>query len=100
MKFPSEKQLKSIRAKLEKIEPSRLLPENASKSDRLKYELCEMFVIYLREQKMSQVALARKLKIDPARVNEIARYRIDLYTVDKLIDLAQALKIDFEVRVA
>ncbi len=100
MKFPSEKQLKSIRTKLEKVEPSRLLPKDASKSDRLKYELCEMFVIYLREHKMSQVALARKLKIDPARINEIVRYRIDLFTVDKLIDLAQALKIDFEVKVA
>jgi predicted XRE-type DNA-binding protein len=100
MKFPTEKQLKSIREKLEKVEPSRLLPKNASKADRLKYELCEMFVVYLREHKMTQVALAKKLKVDPARVNEIVRYRIDLYTIDKLIDLAQALKIDFEVKVA
>jgi predicted XRE-type DNA-binding protein len=100
MKFPSEKELKAIRKKLEKSEPSRLLPKNASKSDRLKYELCEMFVVYLREHRMTQVALAKVLKVDPARVNEIVRYRIDLFTVDKLIDLAQSLKIDFEVKVA
>ena len=100
MKFPTEKQLKSIREKLEKVEPSRLLPKNASKSDRLKYELCEKFVIYLREHNMTQVSLARKLKVDPARINEIVKYRIDLYTVDKLLDLAQALNLDFEVKVA
>ena len=51
MAFPSEKELKSIRAKLEKAEPSRTLPKNASKADRLKYELCEKFVSYLLKHK-------------------------------------------------
>jgi|GEM_PF-1656072 len=32
MGFPSEKQLKAVRAKLEKAEPSRLLPKHASKA--------------------------------------------------------------------
>lgn len=100
MKFPTERQLKSIRKKLEKVEPSRLLPKNASKSERLKYELCEKFVVYLREHNMTQVSLARKLKVDPSRINEIVKYRIDLYTVDKLLDLAQALNLGFEVKVA
>lgn len=47
MGFPSEKELKSIRKKLEKAEPSYMLPKNASKADQLKYKLCEKFVIYL-----------------------------------------------------
>ena len=100
MGFPSEKTLKSIRVKLSKAEPSRLLPKNASKADRVKYKLCEMFVIYLMEHKFSQVQLAKILKVDPSRVNEIVKYRIDLYTVDKLMDLAERLKLDFEVDVA
>lgn len=100
MGFPSEKELKTVRAKLEKAEPSRLLPKNASKADRLKYELCEKFVIYLTRHKISQAQLARKLKVDPARINEIVKYRIDLYTVDKLMDLAERLDLDFDVRVA
>ena len=49
---------------------------------------------------MTQAQLARKLKIDPSRVNEIIKYRIDLYTVDKLMELAEKLDIDFEVKVA
>ena len=100
MGFPSEKELKKIRAKLEKVEPSRLLPEHASKADRLKYQLCEKFVVYLIEHGISQAQLARKLKIDPSRINEIVKYRIDLYTVDKLMELAERLDLDFEVEVA
>lgn len=100
MGFPSEKELKSIRAKLSKVEPSRLLPKNASKADQLKYKLCEKFVIYLTEQKMSQVQLAKKIKVDPSRINEIVKYRIELFTVDKLMDLAEQLHLEFDVEVA
>lgn len=100
MGFPTAKELKSIRSKLEKAEPSRMLPKNASKADQIKYKLCEKFVIYLLEHKMTQAQLARKLKIDPSRINEIVKYRIDLYTVDKLMDLAERLSIEFEIEVA
>jgi predicted XRE-type DNA-binding protein len=100
MGFPSEKELKAIRKKLEKAEPSRLLPKKASKADQVKYKLCEKFVGYLLSHKMTQAQLARRLKIDPSRVNEIIKYRIDLYTVDKLMELAEKLDIDFEVKVA
>ena len=100
MGFPNEKELKAIRSKLAKVEPSRLLPKNASKADLLKYKICEKFVIYLRENQMSQVALARKLKVDPARINEIIKYRIDLYTVDKLLDLSERLHLELKVEVA
>lgn len=100
MGFPSEKELKTIRSKLAKAEPSRLLPKSASKADHVKYKLCEKFVIYLTEHKMSQVQLAKKLKVDPSRINEIVKYRIDLYTVDKLLDLAERLDLDFDIEVA
>ena len=100
MGFPSEKELKSVRSKLAKVEPSRLLPKNASNADRLKYKLCEKFVIYLTENDLSQVRLAKKLKVDPSRINEIVKYRIDLYTVDKLMELAEKLHLNFEVEVA
>ncbi len=100
MGFPSEKELKLIRKKLAKTEPSRLLPKNASKADVLKYKLCEKFVIYVTDNNISQVQLAKKLKVDPSRVNEIVKYRIDLYTIDKLMELAERLHLDFNVKVA
>ena len=100
MGFPTEKELRAVRSKLAKAEPSRLLPKDASKADQLKYKLCEKFVIYLIQHKISQVQLAKKLKVDPSRINEVVKYRIDLYTVDKLMDLAERLNLDFEVDVA
>jgi predicted XRE-type DNA-binding protein len=100
MGFPSEKELKKIRSQLSKKEPSRTLPKNASQADRIKYKLCEKFVIYLLETEVTQAELARKLKVDPSRINEIVKYRIDLYTIDKLIELAERLHLDFHVDVA
>ena len=100
MGFPNKSELKKMRTRLAKVEPSRTLPENASKADRMKYKLCEKFVIYLMENKMSQAQLARELRVDPARINEIVKYRIDLYTVDKLMELAERLDFEFEVLVA
>ena len=97
---PSGNEFYRIRGKLEKTGPSILAPENASKADRLKYKLCEKFVVYLTRQKLSQVQLARKLRVDPSRINEIVRYRIDLYTIDKLMDLAERLDLEFDVEVA
>lgn len=100
MGFPSEKELKAIRKKLESVEPSRMLPKDASKADQVKYKLCEKFVEYILEHKITQAQLAKKLKVDPSRINEIVKYRIDLYTVDKLMDLAERLHLDFDVDVA
>src|SRR5471030_694390 len=96
MGFPSEKDLKKMRTKLSSAEPSRTLPENASKADQVKYKLCEKFVKFLIKNKLSQAQLARKLDVDPSRINEIVKYRIDLYTVDKLMELAEKLHLDFE----
>ena len=100
MTFPSENELKKIRSQLAKVKPSRLLPKNATKADQVKFKLCEKFVIYLSEHKCTQVQLAKKLKVDPSRINEIVKYRIDLYTIDKLMELAEKLHLDFEVDVA
>lgn len=100
MNFPSEKELARIRKKTAKMEPSRPLPKNASKADIVKYKLCEKFVEHLLDQKTTQVQLAKKLKVDPSRINEIVKYRIDLFTVDKLMELAEKLKIEFDVKVA
>jgi predicted XRE-type DNA-binding protein len=100
MAFPYEKELKKIREKLEKIEPSRLLPRNASKADKLKFALCQKFVVYLLEHNISQAELARNLNMDTARLNEIVKYKIDLFTVDKLIEFAQRLDPNLEISVA
>lgn len=49
---------------------------------------------------MSQKQLADKLGIDPARLNEIVKYRIDLFTVDRLMGYLELLNPDLKVTVA
>lgn len=100
MGFPSEKKLKQIRSRLEKAEPSRTLSENATKVEKVKYKICEIFVEHLLEKKISQAELARRLNLDPARLNEIVKYRIDLFTIDKLLELAEQLDPAIDIRVA
>ncbi len=100
MAFPSEEELKKIRKKLEKAEPSHDLPENPTKSEVLKYELCRKFVRHLiRKNGLTQAELARQLEMDPARLNEIVRYRIDLFTIDKLFEFAQRLDPSIELKI-
>lgn len=99
MGMPDKKELDRVRKKLLKVEPTRVLPKNAPKSDRLKYELCKQFVKYLLKNKITQKDLARDLEIEPARLNEIVKYRIDLFTVDRLLDYAERLKPNLKVTV-
>lgn len=100
MAFPSKEKLKNIRKKLVQVEPSNLLPENATKADKLKYALCEKFVKYLQKNNITQIDLAKNLDMDKARLNEIVKYKINLFTVDKLIDFAQRLDPNLEIKVA
>jgi len=100
MGFPSEKKLKEMRSKIAKVEPSRGLPENASTVEQVKYKICEKFVRYLLDHDISQAELARKIKMDPARLNEIIKYRIDLFTIDKLLEFGEILDPKIKVDVA
>jgi predicted XRE-type DNA-binding protein len=100
MTFPNKKVLKKIRENLNHAEPSYLLPEDANQTDKLKYALCQKFVVYILKHKISQAELARQLNMDTARLNEIVKYKIDLFTVDKLIEFTQRLDPDLEINVA
>ena len=100
MRFPDEKKLKKMREALEKADPSRTLSENASTAEKVKYKICEKFVIHLLDCEMSQAELARELEMDPARLNEIIKYKVDLFTIDKLIEFAERLDKNFKVEVA
>ena len=100
MGFPSKEKIKKMRSQLEKAEPSRTLPKDATTADRVKYKICEKFAAYILDTGVSQAQLSRELKMDPARLNEIVKYRIDLFTIDKLIEFAERLDPKFRIEVA
>ncbi|MBT4760755.1 MAG: XRE family transcriptional regulator [Bdellovibrionaceae bacterium] len=97
MAFPSQKEVERIRKKLAKVEPTMPMPKNATKAEKLKYELCRQFVKYLVKTKLSQKELAEEIDIPPARLNEIVKYKIDLFTVDRLIDYAERLRPNLKI---
>ncbi len=100
MGYPSEKEILKVRKKLEKVEPTRVLPKNASQADQLKFELCRIFVRYLLEHEITQKELAEQIEVEPARLNEIVKYRIDLFTVDRLLAYIERLEPNIKVTVS
>ena len=100
MGFPSNEKIKKMKILLEKVEPSRTLPKNATTAEHVKYKICEKFAAYIIDNNVSQAELARQLRLDPARLNEIVKYRIDLFTIDKLVEFAERLDPKFKIEVA
>lgn len=91
MSYPPKQKIDQVKRRLKSVAGSDLLPEAASKVDQFKYELCKQFVIYLRESGLNQNQLAKRLKLDRARVNDIVKYKISRFTIDWLIDQASKL---------
>ena len=76
------------------------MPENPTAAQKLKYEICREFVIYANKHKdIRGKDLAKKLKIDPARMSEIVKYRIDLFTVDRLLGYLERLNPEIKIKV-
>jgi predicted XRE-type DNA-binding protein len=100
-KFPSEKELKEMRALLNKGPASRMLQPNASSVERLKFSLCEQFVVYLLEHKLTQRELAEKVGIDESLMSKIVHYNFDDFTIDRLVKYLSVLfpKADLEILV-
>lgn len=87
MKFPNEKDLSKIRKKLEKMEGSYVLSSNASPLEKLRYDICKQFVIYKRENSLTNRELSQILEIDESLTSKILKYRMDRFTTDKLVEL-------------
>ena len=98
-KFPSKSELTAVRKQLNRGMASELLPPNASPVERTKYKLCEKFVIYKREQGLSQKELAETLEIDEALVSKILHYHIKEFTTDRFIKYLAKLYPAIEVKV-
>ena len=99
-KFPSNQELERVRKKLNNSMASRPLPKNASKLDKVKFKLCEQFVIYKNENRITQRELARKLDINESLVSKIVHYRYEEFTVDRLINFLEVISPDFKLEVA
>jgi len=100
--FPSQKEIEEVLKELDKGLASRPLRPNATTLDRLKFDLCEQFVIYRLRTKIPQKTLAERLGIDPAPMSKILHYHYDEFTVDRLLRYLEVLhaKVTVSVKVA
>jgi predicted XRE-type DNA-binding protein len=97
MSFPKNKDIENVLRELESADPTLVIDfANASKSDVLKYRLCQEFVKIIKKENITQVELAKRLDVDKAVVNKIVLHKIDTFTIDRLIDLLSKIK-PFEV---
>ena len=93
MTFPKDKELVNILNEIQDQEPTLVIDyKTSSKSDILKYQLCQEFVKVLKEEDITQVELARKLSVDKSIVNKIILHKIDTFTVDRLMDLFSSIR--------
>lgn len=98
-KFPSDKELKEMREKLANGIASKPLSKNAGPVERVKHRLCEKFVIYKNQNKMTQRALAQKIGIDEALMSKILHYHFDEFTTDRLISYLSSLYPDMNLNI-
>ncbi len=68
-----------------------LLSDDASEVERAKYKACEIIIRYRQNAGLKQKDLARLLANDEARMSEVLHYRIENFTLDRLIGYAQTL---------
>ena len=97
-KFPSRKELDEVLKELESHEGSSQLPPNASASERMKYQICEAIIIYRNKNNLTQRQLAESLSVDEAKVSKVLRYKIEEFTIDRLIRYAECLGIKYEFK--
>jgi predicted XRE-type DNA-binding protein len=99
MKYPNSKRLREMDEKLKNTEGTLALPKNATYVDRLKYDLCKRIVTYIRINRITQVELAERLGIDPARVSELTNYKIEKFSSDTLLTYNYNLDANFEIKI-
>lgn len=101
MKYSNSDVLKRVQsAKRDKKNLTHITDKSTlSTEDRMKIGLCKHFVQFLNRNKVLLKDVAKKTGIPITRLSEITNYKINLYTVDKLVQhLAILGKHDSEIK--
>lgn len=101
-KFPDDETLKRVRDELSDPDYERgniALPENATSSDKAKYQLCQLIARYKREHRLLQKEIAEKIGVDASRASEILHCKFDKFTIDRLMKCAERLHKKLEIKI-
>lgn len=97
MGFPDKKKLKQIRDLAENIDADFVISKDASQSDKIKFQLCQIFIAYMQDNNLTQSSLAEKIDIPQPRLNEVLKCKINLFTIDRLVEYYSKLYPDSEL---
>jgi predicted XRE-type DNA-binding protein len=104
VRYPEEKDLNEILKKLsaDDVVGSTVIPKNASESDKIKYKLCRKILEYKLNNNLNQKELAEKIGLDEPETSRVLHYKIERYSIERLLGYATALypKLTLEVLAA
>jgi len=91
--WPSENELEGIRDYLssDAIEGSTVFGPDAPLVDRIKQDLCSKIVQYHLSHEVTQKVLAEKLGVDEPEMSRILHYKIERYSIDRLVGYLEIL---------
>ena len=75
------------------------LPRNATSLQKAKYELCKQILIYKQDNELSTEEVAQRINLTNSETKDILHYRIDYFTLDRLMTYAERLLAPNEVKV-
>lgn len=65
-----------------------------SRVDIFKGEICDHFLKYIDKNNLTQLALAKKLKLNTALMSKIMRHQFDEFSIDRLLKLLEKIRPD------
>ena len=99
-KFPPEKEVAKMRELLSKGPAARVLPKSASPVDKMKYTICQKIVAYKNDHKLTQRQLAAKIGVNESLVSKVIYYKIDEFTVDRLLRFLNQLYDELDIKIS
>ena len=97
MSFPSDKELKKMRKLLANVEGTTIIPKDANRVDRFKFDICQSILKHYELSKMSQKEFSIILGIDEAIVSKILKCKIEIFTIDRLLKYLEVVQPDYRI---
>ena len=74
------------------------LPENPTPLEVTKYEICKLVVSHKQDKKLTTQIIAKKIQLSQAETEDILYYRINHFTLDRLMEYAGRLFNPLQVK--
>lgn len=100
MGFPNRKEINKALKKIEKSEGSLALSPDATPLEKLRFDICQKFIKFERDNQLNQSELAQILGVDKAKISKILHHRVDEFSTDRLIKLYQKINPKVKLKVS